>query len=84
MDKKEQEQWQEFMNSGLFWWINMLLHTFGWSIFIESDKDNILKVYPKRCDFRGFPVESNTDGYKKLQKYLKDNIDNIEKDNHNK
>ena len=31
--------WKEFQESGLFWWINMILHTFGWAIVIEQDKE---------------------------------------------
>ena len=31
--------WIEFKETGLLWWINMILHTFGWVIVLEIDKD---------------------------------------------
>ena len=35
VDKRD---WSEFRNSGLLWWINTMLHTFGWAIVFEFDK----------------------------------------------
>lgn len=29
--------WKEFRESGFLWWINMILHTFGWAIVIDVD-----------------------------------------------
>lgn len=70
--------WKEFYDSGMLWWINMILHTFGWAICYESEYDGtILDVYPIRMKFRGFPQKVNTDGYIKVSKYLKDNIDEL-------
>ena len=37
------KSWDEFRNNGLLWWINMILHTFGWAIVTEIDKNKILK-----------------------------------------
>ena len=33
----EKKTWKEFIDAGFLWWINMILHTFGWSICIEVD-----------------------------------------------
>ena len=33
----EKKTWKEFRDAGFLWWINMILHTFGWSICIEVD-----------------------------------------------
>lgn len=68
--------WEDFRDTGLLWWINQLLHTFGWSIVIEMDDNKeIIDVYPARVTFRGFPEQSNTTGYLKLSKYMKDNAE---------
>lgn len=59
----------------------MLLHTFGWSIVVDVDKDgNILNAYPARVKFRGFEEKNNTDGYIKVSTYLKDNADELYKE----
>lgn len=75
----EKKTWEEFRSSGLLWFINSILHTFGWAIVIMKD-DNGIEVYPARVPFRGFPEESNTNGYRKVTQYLKDNIDDLLKE----
>ena len=70
--------WEEFRNSGLLWWINMILHTFGWAIVVNiNDEGQITECYPARVEFRGFSESSNSDGYMKVSNYIKQNIDNI-------
>lgn len=70
----DKKTWNEFRNSGLLWWINMILHTFGWAIVLDIDKENNIKeVYPARVKFRGFNEETNTKGYINVSKFLKDN-----------
>lgn len=67
------ESWQYFRDSGLLWWINMILHTFGWAIVYELDDNNeIIDVYPSRVTYRGFDEKTNTEGYIKVSKFLKD------------
>ena len=67
----EQKTWKEFRDSGLLWWINMLLHTFGWAIVFSVEEDGtITKAYPARVKFRGFDEKSNTEGYIKVSQYL--------------
>ena len=76
MTKKK--SWKEFRDSGFLWWINMILHTFGWAICLEMDEDGeITDVYPVRVKFRGFNEESNTNGYIKISKYMKENADEL-------
>lgn len=71
IDKKT---WKEFKDSGLLWWINMILHTFGWAIIFQNEKDGtITDVYPGRVKFRGFDEKSNTEGYINVSRYIKDN-----------
>lgn len=70
----DKKTWNEFRNSGFLWWINMILHTFGWAIVFDIDKENNIKeVYPARVKFRGFNEDTNTEGYINVSKFLKDN-----------
>lgn len=63
--------WKEFRETGLLWWINMILHTFGWAIVVSiDDNGNMVEVYPARVKFRGFGGKSNDEGYIKVTEYL--------------
>lgn len=70
--------WKDFKDSGLLWWINTILHTFGWAIVLEESERGAYSAYPARVPFRGFSEEANTEGYQKVSTYLKDNIKDIE------
>jgi len=75
MNKKT---WKDFQDSGLLWWINQILHTFGWAIAIESDEDDkIVDAYPVRTTFRGFESSANDEGYKKVSRFMKDNAQQL-------
>jgi hypothetical protein len=54
------------------WWINRILHAFGWALVLEQDGDSIVDVYPARCRFRGFSEEIEDTGFKRLSRYLHD------------
>lgn len=69
--------WSEFKKTGLFWWINQILHTFGWAIVYEYNGNELIDVYPARVEFRGFKEEVNRDGYIKVSQYLKENCNDI-------
>lgn len=77
VDKKT---WEEFRNSGLLWWINMILHTFGWSICVNMEGDKIVDAYPARVKYRGFSGDINDKGYNNVTKYLNDNINELLKE----
>lgn len=75
INKKE---WIDFKDSGLFWWINSILHTFGWAIVFEYDNEkNISNVYPARVKFRGFDEKTNTEGYIKVSNFIKENSQDL-------
>lgn len=57
MEKKE---WKEFRESGLLWFINSILHLFGWSIVFEISDNEIISIYPARVTYRGFSEKYNT------------------------
>lgn len=85
----EEKSWQEFRDTGLFWFINTTLHAFGWALVVEEVRcpdgkggqvTEITNVYPARVGFRGFSEDINTDGYKKLSKYMKDNAETLDEE----
>ena len=76
----ERKTWDEFRQSGLLWWINMILHTFGWAIAIDYLGDTCIKAYPVRVKYRGFEPALNDQGYEKVTSYLASEIKNLQKD----
>lgn len=78
IDKKD---WCEFRTSGMLWFVNTILHAFGWAIVLNiDDNGNVTNCYPARVKFRGFDNDTNTKGYIALSEYLKQNIDDIAKE----
>lgn len=73
----EEKTWNEFRQAGLLWWINMILHTFGWAIVIEIEKEEIVRVYPARVKYRGFGEKQNKEGYTKVSEYIKAESENL-------
>ena len=69
--------WEEFRATGLLWFINTILHMFGWAIVVNIEREEVIDVYPARVEFRGFSESSNTKGYINVTKYLKENIDTL-------
>lgn len=73
-DMIDKKTWQEFKDSGLLCWINMILHTFGWAIVFEiSKRGKIINVYPARVKYRGFDMKSTENGYIKVSEYMDEN-----------
>ena len=77
------KSWKEFRDSGLLWWINMVLHTFGWAIVVKMEEDKVVDVYPARVKYRGFGEKNNTEGYIKVSKYIKENADELLEESEN-
>lgn len=72
--------WKEFRDSGMLWWINMILHTFGLAIVFDMDGEEVKDVYPARVKYRGFGEKNNTEGYMNVSKYLVDNSEELLKE----
>jgi len=68
---------KEFRESGALWFVNQTLHLFGMAITWNPETDELKATLVK---FRGFDMKSNDKGYKNLSNYLKDNIQDIEKE----
>ena len=71
------KSWEEFRDSGFLWWINMILHTFGWAITVKMEDGKVIDVYPARVKFRGFGEKNNTEGYIKVSQYMKENVSEL-------
>lgn len=62
----------------MLWFVNTILHAFGWAIVLDiDDNDEIVGCSPARVKFRGFSEDVNTKGYIALSEYLPKNINNI-------
>lgn len=70
------KSWNEFRESGVFWFINSIIHLFGWVLVLEiSIEGDIIDCYPARTKYRGFDPAINENGYKRLTEHLAGNID---------
>lgn len=77
---KVEESIQKFKDSGMLWFSNMILHTFGWALVVEYEDKKPIRMYPRRVYFRGFSEEANTDGYIKVSKYMIENANELYKE----
>jgi hypothetical protein len=76
MTNQEKSGWLEFRESGMLWWVNRIIHTFGWSITCNIDAaGNLLGVYPKKVSYRGFSETDEDEGFIKISKHMVDNVD---------
>lgn len=56
----EKRTWEEFFGSGTLWFVNRLLHVFGWTIVLEYDENNrCVDAYPARTRIIGLPLEQD-------------------------
>ncbi len=75
-DKKIEWQtkhtWDDFRSTGLLWFINSILHVFGWAIVVEVDDETkkVTNCYPARVKYRGFDEASQSEGHIKVAGYL--------------
>ena len=72
--------WEEFRECKMIWFINTILHAFGWAIVLEPKEDGSLDAYPARVTFRGFSEQINTEGYIGISKYLVENAEELLKE----
>jgi len=75
------ETWETFRSSGMLWWINRLLHTFGWAIVTVVEEDGTVSdAYPARVKFRGFGRESEERGFKNVSLFMVEEADELLKE----
>jgi hypothetical protein len=74
----EKKTWEEFRTWGMLWWINRLLHTFGWALVFDIDAEGkITEVYPARVKFRGFGEQQETEGFVAVSRFMKYTADEL-------
>lgn len=74
----EDKTWDEFRDTGLLWFINSILHMFGWAIGTTiNDDGSVFEAYPMRVRYRGFSETCNSCGYEKVQRYMKENANEL-------
>lgn len=78
----QRKTWEEFRSNGLLWWVNMILHTLGWSIIVvfNTETGKVVDVYPARVKFRGFSDMENKVGYANVTQYIVENGHELEND----
>ena len=75
------EAWLEFRSSGMLWYVNRLLHLFGYAIALQVEDDGrIISAEPQRCRYRGFDEEAEANGFRKMTGYLSDRISELKRD----
>lgn len=72
-----EKELQNFKDSGMLWFVNTILHTFGWAIVIEYEGKQATRMYPTRTKLRGFTEQANTKGYINVSKYMKEHADEL-------
>lgn len=66
-----EESWEKLTDTGLFRFLNMFLHIFGWAIQMSvDDYGKIERVYPIRCKHDGFS-ESDEKMMRKIGTFMK-------------
>lgn len=76
----KRKSWEEFRDTGLLFYINQILHAFGWAIVFEMENENIIDIYPARVKFRGFSEGAQDKNYKKIAVYMKENSEELLKE----
>ena len=71
-DNLVEKTWDEFRESGLLWFVNRLIHVFGWAIVWDVDKK---EMYPAHTKFRGFGPVSEDSGFVKITKMMVNDIE---------
>lgn len=67
----------EFRRTGLLWYLNQQLHLFGLALVVQINDDKSEELYVQETDFRGFSVDANDTGYRRVTKYLDSKIKNL-------
>lgn len=74
----DKRTWGEFRETGLLWFVNSILHAFGWAICVDTgDECAAASAFPAIVRFRGFPLDTNDAGYRKVAQYMKENAGDI-------
>lgn len=76
----EKRTWKEFRDSGLLWFVNRIIHVFGWALVLEVDEDDndkVTKAYPARVKFRGFNEKTESNNFIAMSKLMVNNAKDL-------
>lgn len=73
----ESKTWKEFRSTGLAFFINQILHAFGWCIVFNMENGEVKSVFPARTKYRGFDNRSTSESYAKISKYMKEEAETL-------
>lgn len=75
----EPRSWDEFRKTGLFMFVNTIIHAFGWTLCVEveSTSKEVTKCYPARTKYRGFSEEDREEMHERIAEYLSDTAKNF-------
>lgn len=77
----QRKTWTEFREAKMLWWINRMLHLFGWAIVLEQGDDGlIVEAYPARVKYRGFTEQVEAEGFAGLTEHLRANVGQLTHD----
>ena len=64
--------WNAFREAGMLWFVNRLLHVFGWTITVSVDDKTgvVIGVYPERVKYRGFARDREELGYRRVTEFM--------------
>jgi hypothetical protein len=83
----EKRSWDEFRKTGLFMFVNTILHAFGWALCVEvenykelGDDAPVTICYPARVKFRGFAEDDQTQMHERIVDYLEQVAPNLKEE----
>ena len=67
----ERTSWDFFLNTGLLWMANSVLHVFGWVIVVAIEDDGTSTAYPARLNgVTGFDRATELDAKAKIANHM--------------
>ena len=77
----EASTWEAFRKAGMLWFVNRILHVFGWALAIQEVDNELVKIYPVRTNVLGFDEAIDEKHRKRvLSSIINDDITNIIKE----
>lgn len=81
----EKRSWDEFRKTGLFMFMNTILHAFGWAICVNvenalTDHEVVTEAFPARVKFRGFDEADQTEMHERIADYLEQVAPNLKEE----
>lgn len=64
--------WTEFREAGMLWFVNRMLHVFGWALVVEVDDatDELRGAFPVRTEWRGFTPDREELGHTRVSEWM--------------